>query len=252
MARRLRGWCARPALAGALAGLTGGIAFVLLAAALTDPPVHGGDALPAPPPAARLAWAIRLALGTALGAAFGRLLGARLGGAVRAVALGAAFGVVWWLLESLVATPFRPHICVLLGEVHGGTAATTLVGLACSLVYGVVTGASLWGCHALAARALPAARRLEVYVAAHCFSCVEAHRLAAAAASRFPGLEVRTIDLDAARAGAPPVLPDGVVAVPTYLLDGTVVALGNPEPEQLFARIASAPARRGGGGRGAA
>ena len=107
----------------------------------------------------------------------------------------------------------------------------------------------------LAALAAPGARRLDVYVAAHCFACAEARRLAAAAARRFPGLEVRTIDIDAARAGTPPVLPDGVVAVPTYLLDGAVVALGNPGAEQLFARIASAPAHRGrgrGGGGGAA
>ena len=88
-----------------------------------------------------------------------------------------------------------------------------------------------------------------MYVAAHCFSCAEARRLAAAAARRFRGLDVRTIDIEAPRAGAPPVLPDGVVAVPTFLLGGAVVALGNPEPEQLFARIAAAPAARGGGGR---
>jgi hypothetical protein len=44
-------------------------------------------------------------------------------------------------------------------------------------------------------------------------------------------------------------VPDGVVAVPTYLLDGAVVALGNPPPGALFARIRAvlltrSPARR--------
>jgi hypothetical protein len=121
----------------------------------------------------------------------------------------------------------------------------------------VVTGAALWGCHALAFHILPAgawaARRLEVYVASHCFSCVEARRLAAAAARRYPGLDMRTIDVEAAaHAGTPPALPEGVVAVPTYLLDGTVIALGNPDPEQLFARIASPPAASLPRGRGRA
>jgi len=87
-------------------------------------------------------------------------------------------------------------------------------------------------------RDVPAAR-LEVYVAGHCLACAEARRMAAAAASRFPGLQVCTVDVDALpSAGQPTGLPEGVVAVPTYLLDGAVVALGNPDPEALFARIA--------------
>lgn len=35
-------------------------------------------------------------------------------------------------------------------------------------------------------------------------------------------------------------LPEAVVAVPTYLLDGVVVSLGNPAPEELFARLDAA------------
>jgi hypothetical protein len=75
---------------------------------------------------------------------------------------------------------------------------------------------------------------LDVYVAGHCWTCEETHRLAALAAARFPGLEVRLRDVDAT---AP--LPDRVVAVPTYLLDGTVISLGNPAPEALLTRIRS-------------
>jgi hypothetical protein len=37
------------------------------------------------------------------------------------------------------------------------------------------------------------------------------------------------------RRAIPP--PDPVVAVPTYLLNGRVVSLGNPYPEELFARL---------------
>jgi hypothetical protein len=77
-----------------------------------------------------------------------------------------------------------------------------------------------------------------VYVSRHCDNCVDALCLAEEAAARFPGVVVRVIDLD--RAGAPP--PEGVVAVPTYVLDGQVVSLGNPYPEELFARLHEADA----------
>ncbi len=74
--------------------------------------------------------------------------------------------------------------------------------------------------------------RLEVYVSSHCRTCDEAQRLAREAATRFPSVNVRLIDLDD---GGP--VPDEVVAVPTYVMDGRVVWLGNPAPEELFARL---------------
>jgi alkyl hydroperoxide reductase subunit AhpF len=76
--------------------------------------------------------------------------------------------------------------------------------------------------------------RLEVYVSSECPNCGEAVRLAEEAAERFPDVVVRVIDLDQL-AGRPP--PDPVVAVPTYLLNGRVVSLGNPYSEELFARL---------------
>jgi hypothetical protein len=246
---RLRAWCGRPALAGALAGLPGGVAFVAVSTALMVAAVReGGIGNPLGGVAeAGPRWLVRVALGILLGATFGRLVGARLAGFLRLSVLGAALGAAWWALEGFALAPFRPQICAMVGDIGRGDMEISLAGLACYLAYGVVTGAALWGCHLVASHALPAgaraARRLEVYVAAHCLSCVEAHRLAAAAARRFPGLDVRTIDVDAAaRRSAGQVLPESVVAVPTYLLDGRVVALGNPDPEQLFACIASPPA----------
>ena len=74
-------------------------------------------------------------------------------------------------------------------------------------------------------------------MAGHCPSCAETRRLAEAAAARFPHLGVRLVDLDG---GAP--LPEAVVAVPTYLMDGQVLWLGNPAPEELFARLSEAAA----------
>jgi ABC-type amino acid transport substrate-binding protein len=262
LGRRLRGWCSRPALAGALAGLPGGVAFVLVSTALITFAVRDGGTLLT---AAGPRWLVRLALGILLGAAFGRLVGARLVGArlvgarlvgarlagvLRAAVLGAAFGLVWWVLEAFALAPFRPEICALVGEIGRGDLETSPGGLVCYLAYGVITGAAFCGCRAVASQALPAVRRLEVYVAAHCLSCVEARRLAAAAARRFPSLDVRTIDVEAATpAGTPTPLPERVVAVPTYLLDGAVIALGNPDPEQLFARIASPPSQSASRGR---
>ncbi|MDP9383582.1 MAG: hypothetical protein M3Q29_26260 [Chloroflexota bacterium] len=48
----------------------------------------------------------------------------------------------------------------------------------------------------------------------------------------FPLLQVDLIDLDA---GHP--IPDGVVATPTYLLDGKVISLGNPRREDLIETV---------------
>ena len=75
---------------------------------------------------------------------------------------------------------------------------------------------------------------LEVYVSSECPNCDEAVRLAEEAAARYPNVVVRLIDLGQLD-GNPP--PDPVVAVPTYLLNGRVVSLGNPYPEDLFTQL---------------
>ncbi len=75
--------------------------------------------------------------------------------------------------------------------------------------------------------------RLDVYVAQHCFGCAEALRLAAAAATRFPSLAVRIVDVER----EPAARPESLVAVPAYVLDGRVVWLGNPRQQELFRRL---------------
>ncbi len=79
--------------------------------------------------------------------------------------------------------------------------------------------------------------RLEVYVSSHCAGCGEAVRLAREAATHFPGMDVRLVDLDDGGE-----IPEVVVAVPTYVMDGRVAWLGNPAPEELFARLHAAVA----------
>lgn len=77
-------------------------------------------------------------------------------------------------------------------------------------------------------------QHLMIVVAPGCPQCDRARALAAALAERFPTtLRVELLDLADGR----PV-PPCVVATPTYLLDGVVIALGNPYPETLEMLIA--------------
>lgn len=69
--------------------------------------------------------------------------------------------------------------------------------------------------------------RLEVYVADFCYGCMEARALANEVSTQFPEIEVAIIDLNEPGAER----PDAVFAVPTYLLDGELLWLGNPPRE---------------------
>src|SRR5258708_37565465 len=86
--------------------------------------------------------------------------------------------------------------------------------------------------------------RLEIYVADHCSNCGEALRLAKLA-HMVAGVEVRVINLDTTRE---PV-PSRVVAVPTYVLDGRIVSLGNPSRDQLLRLLRRSGAAGGEGAR---
>lgn len=77
--------------------------------------------------------------------------------------------------------------------------------------------------------------RLEIFVSAHCLGCGEARALAGAAAEQLPELAVSVTDIAALDAGQ--TLPDEVFAVPTYLLDGRRLFLGNPSLPELLARV---------------
>lgn len=52
-------------------------------------------------------------------------------------------------------------------------------------------------------------------------------------ASSIPGLELRMVDLT----GADAVVPESVIASPTWVLDERRIALGNPDPEWLLALL---------------
>jgi len=78
--------------------------------------------------------------------------------------------------------------------------------------------------------AMPA---LDVYVTQHCFGCTEAMRLARVAARRFPSISIRVVDLQR----EPDARPENLVAVPTYILDGQIIWLGNPRQVDLLLRL---------------
>ncbi len=77
-------------------------------------------------------------------------------------------------------------------------------------------------------------RILEIYVAPDCFGCEVARDLAGVVRGLgWPHLEVRLLDLSAPETIRPPA----VFAVPTYLLDGRVISLGNPEQDWLLDQL---------------
>jgi len=76
---------------------------------------------------------------------------------------------------------------------------------------------------------------LRIYVGKHCWSCQEALRLAAEVKKKFDGLSVEVVDLD----NADSVNHDDVFSIPTYVFNGRTISLGNPNPEELFAKVAA-------------
>jgi hypothetical protein len=79
-------------------------------------------------------------------------------------------------------------------------------------------------------------RTLEIFTLAECRGCETARDLANLARAHAPAdLDVRLVDLAAAGAAR----PAAVFAVPTYLLDGRVLSLGNPDPAWLLAQLST-------------
>ncbi|MCA9958323.1 MAG: hypothetical protein KC443_04785 [Anaerolineales bacterium] len=77
---------------------------------------------------------------------------------------------------------------------------------------------------------------LQVYVAADCWSCQETRRLVADMQLLFPDVSFELLDT------AQTPLPDYVFAVPTYVLNGRVISLGNPTRAVLAQKLAAAQA----------
>jgi Thioredoxin domain len=77
--------------------------------------------------------------------------------------------------------------------------------------------------------------RLEIYITEQCTNCREAV-LIAEQARTIAGLSVTVVNLDEPGQG----VPAQVFAAPTYVLNGLVVSLGNPERDTFLAGLRAA------------
>ena len=83
--------------------------------------------------------------------------------------------------------------------------------------------------------------KLDVYVTSGCSSCRRAREIATSLQGAYPGLLVQVVDAEGAPEGS---LPESVVAVPAYVLDGALISLGNPNPVTLREQLAALALRR--------
>ena len=72
--------------------------------------------------------------------------------------------------------------------------------------------------------------RLDIYIDDSCETCEHARQIAEKVRERVPQVEVNLIELTGEK-------PDSVFAVPTYLLDGATLYLGNPSEAELIERL---------------
>ncbi len=73
--------------------------------------------------------------------------------------------------------------------------------------------------------------KLQVYITENCWTCAESQLIAAEMAGEFPQINVEILDMTRAKR------PDNVFAVPTFLLNGRVVSLGNPHRHILKQKV---------------
>ncbi len=81
---------------------------------------------------------------------------------------------------------------------------------------------------------MPSMVKLQVYLNEDCWACAESRRIVSDIARQFPQLAVELLDLESEDR------PENVFAVPTYVLNGRIISLGNPYREQLRREIQDA------------
>ena len=72
--------------------------------------------------------------------------------------------------------------------------------------------------------------KLQVYITDGCWNCEETRRIVADVAPKYPAVQIEFLDMLSDR-------PDAVFAVPTYLLNGRVISLGNPTRNELSQQL---------------
>ena len=84
--------------------------------------------------------------------------------------------------------------------------------------------------------------RLSIYVTAGCSSCRRAREIASSLEGVYPGVRVDVVETETLSEGS---LPESVVAFPAYLLNGTLISLGNPKPATIREQLAALVLRSG-------
>lgn len=84
---------------------------------------------------------------------------------------------------------------------------------------------------------------LKVFVIEHCSNCDEARAIAGRIDRTYPEVQVEIIDISQPQV----VVPDAVFATPTFMLNGRIVSLGTPYPEEIARRVEEAITARLGG-----
>jgi predicted thioredoxin/glutaredoxin len=75
--------------------------------------------------------------------------------------------------------------------------------------------------------------KLDIYIDDACLGCQEARKIAGVVSEQLPRVAVNLIDLTQPSAEK----PSGVFAVPTYVLDGETLYLGNPAEGDLIRQL---------------
>ena len=82
--------------------------------------------------------------------------------------------------------------------------------------------------------------KLQVFVKTDCDICSRARQLAHQADEQFPNLVVDIVEMNETE-----LERDDVFAVPTFVLEGRVLSLGNPQESELHDEVASLLSERG-------
>lgn len=73
-------------------------------------------------------------------------------------------------------------------------------------------------------------------MAQHCETCAEARRIAEKTRQSYENVQIEIMELDGENAAN----PDDVFSVPTWVLNGKIISLGNPSFNELFAKLSQA------------
>lgn len=76
--------------------------------------------------------------------------------------------------------------------------------------------------------------KLQVYVSKDCWTCAESRRIVADIKPQFPQIAVEMLDVAVVEQ------PEEVFAIPTFVLNGRIISLGNPHRADLRQKLQAA------------